>query len=152
MFASISRTFSLVPPLNYARKTSCKKRRLSSPPCAFLKNYKKKEEPLSNEVDENGKPKGMTGKGLSQLVKMGLGAISGDITEINFDDPGRAVVMELEANNFADEKGKPLSTKFMNNEGYTEDRGKTPLLNIFLPVLLGGVTIAVVVATLKALA
>lgn len=36
---------------------------------------------------------GMTGAGLRQLIKMGLGTISGDITEINLDDPARTVVM-----------------------------------------------------------
>ena len=92
-------------------------------PRAFLKNWKKEEEQLSNELDEKGNPKGMTGKGMSQLVKMGLGAISGDITEINFDkeNASRAVVMELEANNLEDSEGNPLSTKFMNNDGYTEE-------------------------------
>ena len=74
---------------------------------AGLKNWKKNEEQLSNELDENGNPKGMTGKGMSQLVKMGLGAISGDITEINFDkeNASRAVVMELEANTLEIAKG-----------------------------------------------
>ena len=58
---------------------------------------------------------------------MGLGAISGDITEINFDkeNASRAVVMELEANNLEDSKGNPLSMKFMNNDGYTEDEDNT---------------------------
>lgn len=36
-------------------------------------------------------------KGLKQLVSMGLGTISGDITEINLKDPKRTVVMELGA-------------------------------------------------------
>lgn len=36
-------------------------------------------------------------KGLKQLISMGLGTISGDITEINLNDPKRTVVMELGA-------------------------------------------------------
>ena len=36
-------------------------------------------------------------KGLKQLISMGLGTISGDITEVNLDDPTRAVGMELGA-------------------------------------------------------
>ena len=124
---------------------------------AGLKNWKKNEEQLSNELDENGNPKGMTGKGMSQLVKMGLGAISGDITEINFDkeNASRAVVMELEANNLEDSKGNPLSMKFMNNDGYTEDEDTTTkgeIMNVIVTVVLGVITIGGVVATLKALA
>ena len=99
----------------------------------------------------------MTGKGMSQLVKMGLGAISGDITEINFDkeNASRAVVMELEANNLEDSEGNPLSTKFMNNDGYTEEEDATTkggMMNVVVPVALGVIAIGGVVATLKALA
>lgn len=36
-------------------------------------------------------------KGLKQLISMGLGTMSGDITEINLKDPKRTVVMELGA-------------------------------------------------------
>ena len=114
-------------------------------PGAFLKNWKKEEEQLSNELDEKGNPKGMTGKGMSQLVKMGLGAISGDITEINFDkeNASRAVVMELEANNLED------------SDGYTEEEDATTkggMMNVVVPVALGVIAIGGVVATLKALA
>ena len=126
-------------------------------PGAFLKTWKKEEEQHSNELDEKGNPKGMTGKGMSQLVKMGLGAISGDITEINFDkeNASRAVVMELEANNLEDSEGNPLSTKFMNNDGYTEEEDATTkggMMNVVVPVALGVIAIGGVVATLKALA
>ena len=124
---------------------------------AFLKNWKKKDEQLSNELDEEGNPKGMTAKGMSQLVKMGLGAISGDITEINFDkeNASRAVVMELEANNLEDSEGNPLSTKFMNNDGYTEEEDDTTkggIMNVVVPVALGVIALGGVAATLKALA
>jgi hypothetical protein len=124
---------------------------------AFLKNWKKKDEQLSNELDEDGNPKGMTAKGMSQLVKMGLGAISGDITEINFDkeNASRAVVMELEANNLEDSEGNPLSTKFMNNDGYTEEEDDTTkggIMNVVVPVALGVIALGGVAATLKALA
>ena len=69
--------------------------------------------PPSQEPEEEEEAK-IDWSGLKQLVKMGLGTISGDITEINLDDPARTVVMELEANNFEDADGKPLN--FMNNE------------------------------------
>ena len=134
-----------------------RRRTMIQSPGAFLKNWKKEEEQLSNELDEKGNPKGMTGKGMSQLVKMGLGAISGDITEINFDkeNASRAVVMELEANNLEDSEGNPLSTKFMNNDGYTEEEDATTkggMMNVVVPVALGVIAIGGVVATLKALA
>ena len=136
---------------------SRRRRTMIQSPGAFLKNWKKEEEQLSNELDEKGNPKGMTGKGMSQLVKMGLGAISGDITEINFDkeNASRAVVMELEANNLEDSEGNPLSTKFMNNDGYTEEEDATTkggMMNVVVPVALGVIAIGGVVATLKALA
>lgn len=71
----------------------------------------KKDAPKKEE--EKDEPK-IDMAGLSQLIKMGLGTISGDIKEINLDDPTRTVVMELEANNFEDADGNPLN--FMNNE------------------------------------
>lgn len=90
--------------------------------------------------------------GLSQLIKMGLGTISGDITEINLDDPTRTVVMELEANNFEDKDGNPLALKALDNEGFVGEEGeKAPLINFILPVMLGVAAIAGVVATLNAL-
>ena len=63
--------------------------------------------------------------------------------------------MELEANNLEDSKGNPLSMKFMNNDGYTEDEDNTTkggIMNVIVPVVLGVITIGGVVATLKALA
>jgi len=86
-----------------------------------------------------------------------LGAISGDITEINFDkeNASRAVVMELEANNLEDSEGNPLSTKFMNNDGYTEEEDDTTkggIMNVVVPVALGVIALGGVAATLKALA
>ena len=55
-----------------------------------------------------------------------------------------------EANNFEDKDGKPLN--FMNNEGFVGDKDEgVNVLNIAVPVILGGVTIAGVVATLQAL-
>ncbi|CEF96790.1 hypothetical protein OT_ostta01g04585 [Ostreococcus tauri] len=89
-------------------------------------------------------------KGLKQLVSMGLGTISGDITEINLKDPKRTVVMELEANNFEDKDGNPLN--FMNNDGFVGEKGEgTSWLNVAVPIILGGVSIAGIAATLKAL-
>ena len=55
-----------------------------------------------------------------------------------------------EANNFEDKDGNPLN--FMNNEGFVGDKDEgVNVLNIAVPVVLGGVTIAGVVATLQAL-
>lgn len=68
----------------------------------------------------------------------------------NRDDPTRTVVMELEANNFEDADGKPLN--FMNNDGFVGEKGeKTSPLNYVVPIVLGGVSVAGVVATLNAL-
>ena len=72
-----------------------------------------KKDSKPQEEEKNDEPK-IDMAGLSQLIKMGLGTISGDIKEINLDDPTRTVVMELEANNFEDKDGNPLN--FMNNE------------------------------------
>ena len=103
------------------------------------------------KVEEGEEEERISASGLSQLIKMGMGAISGDITEINLKDPKRTVVMELEANNFEDEEGNPIS--YVDNEGYVADKNeKTPLLNYVVPVLLGGGALAGVVFTLKALA
>merc|ERR1711907_410954 len=100
---------------------------------------------------EGKEEKKISASGLSQLVKMGMGAISGDITEINLNDPKRTVVMELEANNFEDEDGNPIS--YVDNEGYVADKDeKTPILNYIVPVFLAGLALAFVVFTLKALA
>ena len=63
--------------------------------------------PEQQTADGEAAEEGISLKGLGQLVKMGLGTISGDITEINLDDPKRTVVMELEANNF-EVRGGPL--------------------------------------------
>ena len=49
-----------------------------------------------DDDDDDEKP-GIDFRGLKQLVSMGLGTLSGDITEINLDDPKRTVVMELGA-------------------------------------------------------
>ena len=72
-----------------------------------------KKDSKPQEEEKNDEPK-IDMAGLSQLIKMGLGTVSGDIKEINLDDPTRTVVMELEANNFEDKDGNPLN--FMNNE------------------------------------
>ena len=154
-------------------------------------SWKKKQEEEPEDDDDEAK---INMRGLTQLIKMGLGTISGDITEINLyvtiraretrslpfggvaccpgrwrvltissddasficfcdpyrDDPTRTVVMELEANNFEDADGKPLN--FMNNDGIVGDKDeKTSPLNYVVPVVLGGVSVAGIVATLKAL-
>jgi hypothetical protein len=117
------------------------------------KKAKPEEKPV--KLDENGdaiEDNGIDFTGLKQLISMGLGTIAGDITEINLDDPTRTVVMELEANNFEDADGNPLSLKAMDNKGFVGDANEaTPLMNYVVPVVLGGVTIAGVVATMNAL-
>ena len=93
-----------------ARVTS---RGAAAPRRAVVAMAGKKDSKPQEEEEENNEPK-IDMAGLSQLIKMGLGTISGDIKEINLDDPTRTVVMELEANNFEDADGNPLN--FMNNE------------------------------------
>merc|ERR1711907_657265 len=78
------------------------------------------EKQTETEKEEEEEEKKISASGLSQLIKMGMGAISGDITEINLKDPKRTVVMELEANNFEDEDGNPIS--YVDNEGYVADK------------------------------
>ena len=93
---------------------------------------------------------GIDFKGLKQLISMGLGTISGDITEINLDDPTRTVVMELEANNFEDKDGNPMWKP--DDKGYVAESGEaTPIVNYIVPVMLGVGAIGGVVATLNAL-
>ena len=117
----------------------------------------KKKQPEADAEDgaddgEGAKEPGIDFTGLKQLVSMGLGTISGDITEINLDDPTRTVVMELEANNFEDKDGNPLALRALDNEGFVEEAGeKTPLANVVVPVVLGVGAIAGVVATMNAL-
>lgn len=63
----------------------------------------------TTEEEESDEPK-ITLKGLSQLIAMGLGSpLSGDLKEINLNDPKRTVVFELDANNFEDADGNPIS-------------------------------------------
>ena len=96
------------------------------------------------------KEAGIDFKGLKQLISMGLGTISGDITEINLKDPTRTVVMELEANNFEDKDGNPLWKP--DDKGYVAESGEaTPVMNYVVPVVLGIGAIGGVVATLNAL-
>ena len=93
---------------------------------------------------------GIDFKGLKQLISMGLGTISGDITEVNLKDPTRTVVMELEANNFEDKDGNPLWKP--DDKGYVAESGEaTPVMNYVVPVVLGIGAIGGVVATLNAL-
>ena len=112
-------------------------------------NAEKQTETEKEEEEEEEKK--ISASGLSQLIKMGMGAISGDITEINLKDPKRTVVMELEANNFEDEDGNPIS--YVDNEGYVAEKDEnTPIMNYIVPVLLAGLALAFVFFTLKALA
>ena len=125
------------------------KRGASTRTNAFGSWKKKQPEPKKEGEEEEA---GIDFTGLKQLVSMGLGTLSGDITEINLDDPTRTVVMELEANNFEDKDGNPLQLNAMDNTGYVGEEGEqTPIANYVVPVALGAVTIAGVVATMNAL-
>ncbi len=127
----------------------------STRPAAFGSWKKSKPEVKEPVLDENGDvvpESGIDFTGLKQLVQMGLGTIAGDITEINLDDPTRTVVMELEANQFEDADGNPLAPRAIDNVGFVEEDGtETPVMNYVVPVVLGGVAIAGVVATMNAL-
>ena len=122
---------------------------------AFGSWKKAKPEAKAPKLDENGDPveeDGIDFTGLKQLVSMGLGTISGDITEINLDDPTRTVVMELEANQFEDADGNPLALKAIDNEGFVGDKDEaTPVANYLVPIVLGVGSIAGVIATMNAL-
>ena len=114
----------------------------------------KTEEAAEDDADDEGEGEGagIDFKGLKQLISMGLGTISGDITEINFDkeNASRAVVMELEANNFEDAEGNPLWKP--DDVGFVGDaEERTPIMNYVVPVVLGVGAIGGVVATLNAL-
>lgn len=93
----------------------------------------------------------ISGEGLIQLIKMGLGAVSSDIKEINLDDPERTVVMELEANNFENADGKPLWNP--DDQGYVDENAppNAGILNVAVPVVLGVGATGLVIATLSAL-
>ena len=122
---------------------------------AFGSWKKAKPEAKAPKLDENGDPveeDGIDFTGLKQLVSMGLGTISGGITEINLDDPTRTVVMELEANQFEDADGNPLALKAIDNEGFVGDKDEaTPVANYLVPIVLGVGSIAGVIATMNAL-
>ena len=69
----------------------------------------KSSKSTTEEGSKDDEPK-ITLKGLSQLIAMGLGSpLSGDLKEINLNDPKRTVVFELDANNFEDADGNPIS-------------------------------------------
>ena len=87
--------------------------------------------------------------GLSQLIKMGLGTVAGDIKEINLKDPKRTVVLELEANNFEDSEGNPID--YMDNEGFVEEGGAINWTGVVLVLLLAAGSGYLVVSTLSQL-
>eukprot|EP00467_Chlorarachnion_reptans_P024909 CAMPEP_0114510046 /NCGR_PEP_ID=MMETSP0109-20121206/13563_1 /TAXON_ID=29199 /ORGANISM="Chlorarachnion reptans, Strain CCCM449" /LENGTH=135 /DNA_ID=CAMNT_0001689297 /DNA_START=92 /DNA_END=496 /DNA_ORIENTATION=+ len=70
------------------------------------------EEQEGTETQGKGNDRKPTWAGVRQLVSMGMGTMAGDIKEINLKDPKRTVVLELEANNFEDADGNPLSGKY----------------------------------------
>ena len=102
--------------------------------------------------DSDGDEPKLTWKGFLQLLAMGAGSpLSGELKEINLKDPKRTVVFELDANNFEDADGNPISQGKYRDAGYVAKGDKTPVANVILPVVLGGAAIAFVVWTLQQL-
>ena len=142
MFAISAQTLTARPVALRARSAASRSPRAFRIATAAAKKDAPKEEPKEEA--------GIDFKGLKQLISMGLGTISGDITEINLKDPTRTVVMELEANNFEDKDGNPLWKP--DDKGYVAESGEaTPVMNYVVPVVLGIGAIGGVVATLNAL-
>jgi len=77
------------------------------------------EEEEQEVVEDSYEEPKLSWAGVRQLISMGMGTMSGDITEINWHDPARTVVMELEANNLEDEKGNVKKGKYFE-DGYVE--------------------------------
>ena len=135
-------TQTLTAPRGASRSAASRSPRFRIATAAAKKDAPKKEEPKEEA--------GSDFKGLKQLISMGLGTISGDITEINLKDPTRTVVMELEANNFEDKDGNPLWKP--DDKGYVAESSEAlPVMNYVVPVVLGIGAIGGVVATLNAL-
>jgi len=103
---------------------------------------------LQDPNDGTGGRGGLKKGGLQQLIQMGLGTIAGDIKEINLKDPKRTVVMELEANNFEDADGNPIS--YMDNEGYVDDASPN-LGGLAVAGVVGAAALAGIYLTLSAL-
>ncbi|XRB16304.1 hypothetical protein RI054_12g61470 [Pseudoscourfieldia marina] len=87
---------------------------------------------------------------------MGLGSpLSGDLKEINLNDPKRTVVFELDANNFEDADGNPISQGKYRDEGYVAGKddaeNTTSIFNVILPLTLAAVVLGFVVWTLQQL-
>ena len=142
MFAISAQTLTAPPVALRARSAAPRAPRAVRIVTAAAKKDAPKEEPKEEA--------GIDFKGLKQLISMGLGTISGDITEVNLKDPTRTVVMELEANNFEDKDGNPLWKP--DDKGYVAESGEaTPVMNYVVPVVLGIGAIGGVVATLNAL-
>lgn len=109
------------------------------------------KEEEATETQEK-KPKEMSSKGFWQLLKMGAGTFSGDLKEVNLNDPQRTLVFELEANNFEDKDGKPLDYG-ANKPGYVPKDGESTgsPLNVAVPAILAIVSIGIVLVSLQAL-
>uniref|UniRef100_A0A061QTU7 Uncharacterized protein n=1 Tax=Tetraselmis sp. GSL018 TaxID=582737 RepID=A0A061QTU7_9CHLO len=100
-------------------------------------------------AEQESKKLGISFEGVKQLVMMGMGTVAGDIKEINLNDPQRTVVMELEANNFEDADGNPIS--YIQDEGYVDEGAKFSPLSVAVPAALGVMSLAGIALTLKAL-
>eukprot|EP00465_Bigelowiella_longifila_P003539 CAMPEP_0185251666 /NCGR_PEP_ID=MMETSP1359-20130426/1015_1 /TAXON_ID=552665 /ORGANISM="Bigelowiella longifila, Strain CCMP242" /LENGTH=78 /DNA_ID=CAMNT_0027833643 /DNA_START=428 /DNA_END=664 /DNA_ORIENTATION=- len=75
--------------------------------------------------------------------------MAGDIKEINLKDPKRTVVLELEANNFEDENGQPLSGKYRDKGWVDETSDPAPMINQIAIAVLSILSLLLVVLTLK---
>mmetsp|Transcript_4117 Transcript_4117/g.6365 ORF Transcript_4117/g.6365 Transcript_4117/m.6365 type:complete len:176 (-) Transcript_4117:102-629(-) len=93
--------------------------------------------------------RGVDWSGVRQLISMGMGTMAGDIKEINLDDPKRTVVLELEANNFEDENGQPLSGKYRDKGWVDETSDPAPMINQIAIAVLSILSLLLVVLTLK---
>jgi len=115
----------------------------------------KSSKSTTEEGSKDDEPK-ITLKGLSQLIAMGLGSpLSGDLKEINLNDPKRTVVFELDANNFEDADGNPISQGKYRDEGYVAGKddaeNTTSIFNKILPLTLAAAALGFVVWTLQQL-
>eukprot|EP00469_Lotharella_globosa_P013095 CAMPEP_0167790300 /NCGR_PEP_ID=MMETSP0111_2-20121227/11227_1 /TAXON_ID=91324 /ORGANISM="Lotharella globosa, Strain CCCM811" /LENGTH=121 /DNA_ID=CAMNT_0007682689 /DNA_START=236 /DNA_END=601 /DNA_ORIENTATION=+ len=113
----------------------------------------------AEETPEEGESEGASAQeknrfsmaGVRQLISMGLGTMAGDIKEINLNDPKRTVVLELEANNFEDAEGNPLSGKYRDKGWVDESGDEAPLINKIAIVLLSVISLGIVTFSLVAL-
>ncbi|GAB5371818.1 hypothetical protein AAMO2058_001612400 [Amorphochlora amoebiformis] len=130
------------------RRSSCPEGRITRVRPIRAQEEESQEGEASNVKDDKNR---FSWAGVRQLVSMGLGTMAGDIKEINLKDPKRTVVLELEANNFEDADGNPLSGKY-RDKGWVDKSGEAEPMGGKIAVgLIGVASIGLVGVTLKAL-